>query len=172
MTAPKATLVVRFGDQSASEAFVAAEFDDVLNGDGAGNIKTEWHPGDDIWFWVQHDTSVRIAAIKPTGGAGDVVECGVASRTKKQELAWPDTETPNELSYIPSAQPTMTWYGAPGKGMTISGRSVSITGGAPCTCDAVIPIGVRLYRFIPPSLSLARDTDIYRVIIYIYMESV
>jgi hypothetical protein len=163
--------VVQFGDQAPVDAFVVAEFDDTLNIDGSGNVKTTWHAGDEIWFWVQHDASVRIAHIKPTGGSGDIVDCGWSHRSKTQELTWPDVETINELSYIPSAAITLKWYGTPGEGLAVSGRSISIAGSAPCTCDATIPMGVRLYRFIPPALALSGDADIYRVVIYIYMES-
>jgi hypothetical protein len=171
MNAPQATLVVQFGDQGTSDAFVAAEFDDKLNVDSSAQVKTIWNPGDEIWFWVQHDDSVRIAAVKPTGSAGDIVDCGIAERNVEQQLAWPDTETTVELSHIPLSTPSFTWYGAPGVGLSFSGRTISINSGAPCTCDAAIPISVHLFRFIPPALTLADESEIYRVIIYIYMEA-
>lgn len=171
MTAPRATLVVQFGESADSSAFVAYEFDDVLNVDSSGGTKSSWLPGEVIYFVVQHDPSLRVDAILPTGAAGTIVDCGTVTRTRKQELSWPDIDTEQELSHIPTAMPALSWYGAPGTGLKLSDRTITLTGGAPSTCDAVIPIEARLYQFIPPPLELATEEDTHRVIIYIYMEA-
>jgi hypothetical protein len=171
MTAPRATLVVQFGESADSTAFVTAEFDDVLNVDSAGEVKSSWLPGDSIFFLVQHDPSLRIDAILPTGNSGTIVDCGIVSRSRDQELSWPDINTEQELSHNSTFFPTLTWYGSPGYGLKLNGRTLTIAGGAPCTCDAVIPIEARLFQYIPPQLVLATEDDIYRIIIYIYMEA-
>lgn len=171
MSAPQATLVIQFGEGADSSLFVAAEFDEVLNVSASGENKTSWLPGETPWFWVQHDPALRIASILPTGAAGDVIAYDTARRTRNQELSWPNIDTAIELSHIPASAPTLTWYGAPGTGLQRDGRTLRITGGAPCTCDAVIPIEVHLYRFIPPPLELPTAEDKYRVILYITMEA-
>jgi len=167
----QATLVVRFGEGADSNAFVVAEFDELLNVSAAGESKSSWLPGDSIYFWVQHDPALRIASILPTGAAGDIVAYGPTRRSREQELSWPDTDTTVELSHIPASTPLLAWYGAPGTGLQLDNRTVRITGGAPCTCDAIITIDVHLYRFIPPPLDLPTAEDKYRTILYITMEA-
>jgi hypothetical protein len=171
MIPPQTTLVIQFGDGADSAAFAVAEFDEVLNTSPNGESKSSWLIGESINFWVQHDPSLRVASILPTGAAGEVISHGIARRKRDQELSWPDVETAVELSHIPASAPALTWYGLPGTGMQLDGRSLRITGGAPCTCDAVIPIDVHLFRFIPPVLELATAEDKYRVILYITMEA-
>ena len=56
-----ATIVVEFGTGADSSAFVAVELDDHLNKDADGETKTQFNPGDQVWFWVQHDASLRTA---------------------------------------------------------------------------------------------------------------
>ena len=82
----KATLVVKFG-QGASSGFVAAEFDDIKNVDTAGKTKSSFAPGEEPYFLVQHDDSVRIDRIAATGGM--VVAMGLVSRPYSDRLDFP-----------------------------------------------------------------------------------
>jgi len=161
------TLVAQFGSSADSSAFVAKDLDETLNLDGEGNVKTSWVDGDEVWFWVQHDASLVIDRVEPTSGM--VVDCGQARRSRTQELTFKTADTV-ELSHIPAKNPTYTWYGNKGAGLTRNGRAVSVSGNLPCTCDAEIPIDVHLYRFIPPKLDLGSG-ETYRVVIVIYLEA-
>lgn len=161
-----ATIVVEFGQGADSSAFVAVELDDTLNVDGEGEAKSQFGPGDEVWFWLQHDVSLRVGRIACTSGM--VVDCGLARRQREQELTWTGEEAV-ELSHIPAAAPVLTWHGNVGTGLSRDGRSMRITGNLPCTADAVIPIDVHLYRFVPPALSLAAGRT-YRVVVVIHME--
>jgi hypothetical protein len=172
MNAPQATIVVRFGGGADASAYVAAEFDKLLNVDEAGQEKSAWLPGDTIWFWVQHDPSLRIASIVPTGRSGGVVDQGLAIRTGEvEELTWEADNDAVDLAHLPMAAPELRWYGEPGEGLTRNGRSMVVTGGAPCTCDATYPREVCLFRYIPPPLELADENDKYRVILFVTMEA-
>lgn len=162
-----ATIVIQFGESADSSAFVAMELDETINLDSTGNAKSEFEPGDEVWFWLQHDASLVVASIESTSGM--VVDCGMARRERTQELTFIGEEGAS-LSYIPAVSPTYTWYGNVGSGLALDGRTVSVAGNLPCTCDAVIPIDVHLYRFIPPALELAEDAS-YRVVVVVTMEA-
>lgn len=167
MTTVGGTLVVEFGDGADSSAFVAMEFDETLNLDDDGNAKTSFEPEDDVWFWIQHAGTLQIDSIAATSGM--VVDCGTVRRSRDQELTFTGTDSV-ELSHIPAGNPSYTWYGNEGSGLSRNGRTVLVSGNTPCTCDAVIPIDVHLYRFVPPALELA-DGQSYRVVIVAYMEA-
>lgn len=167
MSSVGATIVVQFGAGADSSAFVAIELDETLNIDETGAEKTQFAAGDEVWWWLQHDTSLRVGSIAATSGM--VVDCGQARRQRKQEMTWVGTDAV-ELSHIPAANPSYTWYGNEGSNMVRDGRSVSVTHTLPCTADAVIPIDVQLYRFVPPPLQLADDAT-YRVVVVVTMEA-
>lgn len=167
MSTVSGTLVVEFGEGADSSAFVALELDETLNLDEDGEEKTRFDPGDEVWFWVQHADTLQIDRIAATSGM--VVDCGVVRRERLQELTFTGTDA-IELSHLPAANPSYTWYGNVGAGLARSGRSVSVSGNTPCTCDATIPIDVHLYRFVAPALTLA-DEATYRVVIVVYLEA-
>jgi len=162
-----ATIVLEYGDGVDSASFVALELDETLNLDSDGNARTQFDPGDEVWFWLQHDESLVIDRIEATSGM--VVDCGSARRSRSQELTFTG-ENSVTLSHIPAKNPTYTWYGNQGEGMTRDGRSLSVSGNTPCTCDADIPIDVRLFRFVPPLLELDAE-ETYRVVIVAYLEA-
>ena len=163
-----ATIVVEFGTGADSSAFVAVELDDQLNVDAEGEVKTQFHPGDEVWFWLQWDASaLRLDRIRAT--SGQVVDCGSASRTRDQQLTWTGDEAV-ELSHIPAGSPTLRWYGNVGSGLSRDGRKLRVAGNTPCTADATIPISVRLCRYVPPPLSLG-EGETWRSVIVCYMEA-
>ncbi len=162
-----ATIISQFGEGADSSAFVAIELDETLNLDAEGNAKTSFDPGDEIWFWIQHAETLVIERIEATSGM--VVDCGTVCRSRTQELTFTGTDS-IELSHIPARNPSYAWYGNEGADMARNGRSVSVGGNTPCTCDAEIPIDVHLYRFVPPRLELDEEKT-YRVVIVTYVEA-
>lgn len=167
MSTVGATIVVEFGQGADSSAFVAVELDDHLNRDADGEVKSAWQPGDQVWWWVQHDPSLRIDRVRCTSGM--VVSGGTVSRSRDQQLTWTGDEAV-ELSHIPSGSPTLKWYGNVGTGLSRDGRRMSVTGGLPCTADAIVPISVHLYRYVPPPMSLSGD-ETWRSVIVVYLEA-
>lgn len=163
-----ATIVVEFGQGADSSAFVAVELDDTLNRDAAGEVKTQFQPGDEVWFWLQWDeTALRLDRIRAT--SGQVVACGSASRTREQQCTWTGDEA-IELAHIPAGAPSLKWYGTVGTGLSRDGRRLRVTGGTPCTADAVVPIAVHLYRYVPPPMTLG-EGETWRTVIVAYMEA-
>ncbi len=164
-----ATLVVEFGDSADSSAFYAAEFDETLNLDNSGEATTDFAPGDELYFWVQHDSSLAIASVESTDRRGTLVDCGTVTRSRDQEVTFTSTDSV-DLSYIPASAPTITWYGEVGTRLTVSGKTVAVSGNTPCTADLVFPVAVHLFRYVPPPLVLASDEDTHRIVFVITLE--
>ena len=166
-----ATIVVEFGDGVPRDhRQVQVELDETLNLLPDGEVRTQWAPGDEAWFWVHFDPAqLRLDRVAAT--SGQVVAQGGARRSRSQELTFTRADEPVALNYLPAASAAMRWYGTVGQGLRREGREVRVSGPVPCTGDAEIPIDVRLYRYLPPPLELAED-ETYRVVIVIYMEAV
>ena len=168
MSTVGATIVVEFGTGADSSAFVAVELDDRLNKDANGEVKTSFHPGDEVWFWLQWDAAaLRLDRVRAT--SGQVVACGTASRTREQQCTWTGDEAV-ELSHIPAGSPALKWYGNVGSGLSRDGRKLWVTGNTPCTADATVPISVHLYRYVPPPMALG-EGETWRSVIVCYMEA-
>lgn len=163
-----ATIVVQFGQGADSSAFVALELDETLNLDSTGEPVSEFVPGDEVWFWVQHDASLRIGSVACTSGMA--VDCGMVRRERRQELTFAGADSDESLSHLPATAPTLTWYGNDGSPLAIDGRTVRAGGANPSTCDAVLAIDVNLYRYIPPPLQLA-DGESWRSVVVVTMEA-
>jgi len=163
-----ATIVVHFGDDVDEGAFAAARFDDELNVDAAGEVVTEFEPGDIIHFLVQHDPSIRISRVAATDGT-------IAAQPDKyygltEQLHFAENDEAQELALIPSGAITRTAYGRQAAGWTISGRSVKITGGAPVVYDLEYRARCRSFRLHAPNVMLAED-ETWPVFIDIYLEN-
>lgn len=164
-----ATLVIQFGSD-AEQGFALAELDDSLNIDVEGKVISSFEPGQPIWFWVHHEAGLRISGTKVSGRQGQITAMGTVQRTREQELAWPDIDSKVTLTYLPDFLPVLKWYGLPGTGLVLAGRSLSISDGAPCLADATITFTVHLFCFTPPPLKLREADEEYKVIFYINME--
>ena len=63
------TLVVGFGQDAATESgSIIAEWDDTLNLNADGTVKTQFVPGDVAWLLVHHDNTATINAVRMTAG--------------------------------------------------------------------------------------------------------
>lgn len=163
------TIVVEFGEGADSSAFVAVELDETLNKNADGSEKSQWYPGDQVWFWLQYDEAVlRLDRIVSTSGM--VVAAGEVSRTREQALTWTVADDPVELSHQPSGPVSLHYYGRAGTGMRQEGRQIRMAGGVPCTADATLPLRVLLYRYVPPPMTLAEDQT-WRSVIVVYLEA-
>lgn len=159
----QATLVIEFGEGADSGALVVVELDSELN-----NQQTQFAPGTEVWWWLHHDSSLRLGSV--ICSAGTTIESGTATRTRTEDLTFTDQERTAQLSCVPSSPPTFSWFGNQGAGVTVNGRNVSVTGGLPCTGAAAYPIQVRLFRYIPPPMTLGPD-ETFRVVIVVTMEA-
>ncbi len=167
MSSTKTTLVVRFGD-GAGKGFALAEFDDVKNVDTAGKQKSSFSPGDEPYFLVQHDGTLRIDHVAATGGM--IVAMGMVSRDQTDRLDFAETADTAELSHIPSGSISKTWVDN-AAAVTISGRIITATGGQlPAKGDFSYSAAMHSFRLVPPPMTLAAN-ETHEITIYIFLEA-
>ncbi|MBV5328486.1 MAG: hypothetical protein JZU65_12775 [Chlorobium sp.] len=164
-----ATVVVEFGTGADSSALVVIELDETMNLDGDGEEKTSFSPGDQPYFLVHHDTSVRIGSVKCSSGM--VTGGNSVPRERSQQVQFAAAEEAQELSHIPSGGIGWTWYGnAPA--ITQTGKSLvaATEDSLPAIGEAKYTMEARQYHLIPPVITLA-DDETWPVLIVVYMEA-
>jgi hypothetical protein len=160
------SLVVTFGESVDTDAFVVAEGDDQLNVDDDGNVKSTFAPGDIFKWLLQHDDTVKVAAVKCSSGV--VALLGEVARTKTVNQQFAATDDV-ELSYIPNGGVTAKWYGR-SPNLTVNGRTISVDD-YPAVADLSYSAAMLSYRLTPPAMSLDEDENYY-ILIVVEMEAV
>lgn len=167
MSAAKTTLVIRFGE-GAGNGFAAAEFDAEKNVDQAGKVKSSFAPGEESYFLVQHDGSLRIDRVAATGGM--VVSMGQVIRTRTDRLDFAEIGDTAELSRIPAGAIARTWVDH-AAAVTITGRTVAAGAGQlPTKGDFTYQAAMHSFRLVPPPMTLAPN-ETHEITIYIFMEA-
>lgn len=167
------SLVVEFG-QGVDEdsALAVAELDGTRNVDSEGNERSQFLPGDEVYFLVHHDNSVYIDRVTPTDGM--VVAMDSDTQEREQQLLFVNDEQ-QQLTYLPGGALVHDWM--PGGanrdvGFTRVNRQVSVAASsAPCIENLTYPVNFQLYRLIPPALNLSSG-ETYSIAVVIYMEAV
>lgn len=164
-----ATLVVPFGGSAKSAGGgVMAEWDDSMNLDEAGNIKSEWQPGDDAYLLVHHDHTARIVAVKATAGSIGSGEQVVL--TREELIGFPEANAQQALQYLPAGVPEVAWKGNRGRDVIARGREVVVgLGDFPCLAQCVYPVRFTRYRLKTPSMTLQAD-ETFPIRVYVYYE--
>lgn len=110
------TVISSFGRAvSTAEGLIRLELDDELNvGPGAvgedQQAKTQFSPGEEIFFLIHHDPGLRIESVKSTSGT--VVTLGWESRERTADLLFTTEEPSVELDYFPaSGGIEVSWWG-------------------------------------------------------------
>lgn len=162
------TIKVDFGDNVSSDVFFVIELDDTLNLDGDGNVKTQFNPGDSVYFILHYDSSkVTVSAI--AASAGDVVSEGSVTRTVTDRLSFTNIDDAVDLSHIPNTTLSADWFGNE-PGITRDGISVTADT-APAIGDIKYNYVADGYRFDPPDMDLGDDDD-FPVLIVVAIEAV
>ncbi len=166
-----ASLVVTFGDGADSSDLVVMEFDKIMNVDAVSEEKTQFAPGDEVFFLIHHASTLRIGSVKAT--AGMVVSQGRVTRAREQQLLWTAVDEEQELSCIPSSALTAVWYGNEATGFKKSGfRAVTISGGVLPALSLVSYSAVfAMYKIITPFVELA-EGESWPITIVAEMEAV
>ena len=163
------TIVVKFGESvsAADQALFVVELDNELNVDSEGEVKSQFFPGDEIFFLMHYDHSKMVVkAIKNTDGA--VVVMGEVGRSKTEEMLFEASDAPVELQHTPSSGPSAKWYGRT-SALTRDGRSVTAAS-TPCLGDITYSYTATSAKLIPPALTLAADEE-FPIAIVIYVEA-
>ncbi len=160
------TIVVKFGDQAASGSFFLVELDETMNVDAAGKVKTQFYPGDKIWFLLHYDTTVQVTDLQCSSGG--VTPEGIVTRIHRDQMGFETITDPVETSHIPAGPLSPKWYGNVA-GLTRSGRSVSVDN-SPAIGDITYAFQADLWRFDPPAMNLEAEEQ-YPVLVVIFVES-
>lgn len=166
------TLVVPFGDGPTSGAggAITAEWDDTLNRDAAGEVKSQWNPGDQAYLLVHHDETVRITAVRTTSGTISMV--GQVSLPRTDLVGFSAAAEKQGLQYLPAGAPVFVWKGNAGSGPTRSGKELSFGGGQfPCLASITYPVAFTRYHLATPAMTLAED-ETWPIRVYIYYEEI
>lgn len=166
-----ASLVVTFGEGANDTDLVAMEFDKTMNIDAAGEEKSQFSPGDEVFFLIHHAPTLRIGRVMATSGM--TVAQGEVSYAREQQLLWVSAEEEQDLSYIAASGVTATWYGNEATGLKKSGiRTVTISGGVLPALSLVRHLAVfKLYKLITPLVELA-ENESWPITIVAEMEAV
>lgn len=167
-----ATLVVPFGETvSGAGGAIIAEWDDTMNLDDDGEVKSKWLPGDVAYLLVHHDSSlINILAAKAT--AGSISASGSALLSRDDLLGFSAAGEKQSLQYLPAGALGYDWKGNVGQGASNVGKEVSVASGQfPCMAEIEYPVAFGRYRLQTPLMSLAAD-ETFPVRVYIYYEEI
>lgn len=162
------TIIVKFGASvAADQVLFVVELDNTLNIDSAGEVKTQFFPGDEIFFLMHYDPAkLTVQAIKTT--AGQVVLHGQVIRSNTLEELFTAPDEPILLPHMPSGEISVQWFGRTSS-LVRSGRSVTAAD-TPCLGNITYPYTATLAKLIPPPLSLAADEE-FPIAVVIYVEA-
>jgi len=165
----KATIVIKFGDDvaNANSYHAIAELDGTMNRTLAGEEKTSFNPGDDVYFLVQHDSRVRVTAIRPT--CGQVDSLGQVTRTRSNLLLFTAVNEKQSMGYMGSSASPL-WYGnsaslSPSETLDF----ISTSGLFPAIGKITRSCPFNLYRLRTNIPALGVD-ETYPVAVVVYME--
>lgn len=166
------TLVLSFSGAQAgggSTAAVRAAWDDARNRAADGSVRSQFVPGESVYFIAQADAGARITRVAATSGA--VVGLGAASRPQSDTLLFTGGEqSPPQLSWVPSSGLIATWYGNQGSGLQVAGRSVTVAAGYPCRATLAYSAAVTSYRLDTPRVQLAKEASWPIDVVIYYVE--
>jgi hypothetical protein len=160
------SIVVSFGETVTSDSgSITVEWDDSLNVDDDGEVKTSFVPGDTLSLLVHHGDDVKLVGVKSTSGT---LSGGASvSLTRKEELCWCSDDDEQSLSYSPSGGLSYTWYGRVGSGAVRDDKTVTMSDSFPCLALVSYPATFLRYLLQTPTLTLAEDeTWPLQVVVY------
>ena len=165
----KITFVVEYGDSVAEDSAggVAIELDDSKNLDSDGEVKSQFYPGDKVYFLVHLPDGLRIERVASTDGM--VVARGQVAQSRQQDLLFVG-EDPVSLSYQPAGSIAKNWQGKVGTGWAQDDTGITVAGGQPCLCKVSYSVAFLAYYLVPPALSLGED-ETYTIIVVVYVEA-
>ena len=163
----KTTFVVDFGGGTTAEPGVIVELEPSLNLDVEGKEKTNFAPGDEVYFTVHHPAHLRVASIATTSGDVHYIREDLFQRSQ-DGIFFISADDTKDLQHLPASGLEFFWFGRVGQ-LSMNGRSVTAVN-APCIGDVSYKILARLYRYVPPPEMLMNADDRYLSGVVITME--
>lgn len=160
-----ATAVIDFGAAAvvSDDGLIQLELDDELNTSVSATeeveVKTEFVPGDDIYFLIHVDNSIKVESVRATDGV--VQALGSVLRSKEQRLLFTHEEPDQELNYFPAGGLDTEWYGNEAS-LSVEKRTVKVGPGSsqlPALADVIFGVGFLSYKLVAPSMELAYEEE-------------
>jgi hypothetical protein len=159
-------LVVNFGESAASDSgSITVEWDDSLNVDDAGEVKTNFVPGDELYLLVHHGSDVDIVGVKSSSGT--VSGGGAVSLTRTQEIGWGSIDDKQNLNYTPMGCIKYKWFGRSGAGASVVDKVITMAGSFPCLALVEYVARFLRYRLQTQKVTLTGD-ETYPFLVYVY----
>lgn len=118
------TIVVRFGETIVGSAFASVFLDPEKNLDSAGNLRSRFIEGEEVFLVVHLEPGLNISRVQLT--SGDFLLGTVSLRSNQQRVFFTDIDFQTSLSHFPSSAISPIWYGRQGN-IRLSGRKISST---------------------------------------------
>jgi hypothetical protein len=166
----KATIIISFGEGVSSDNyFVIAELDDAMNLDAEGKVKSQFNPGDDVYFLVQHEAAVRMSGVRCS--RGQIQSQGTVSRSQDMgNLVFTEANETKGTGYIANNLSAAFFGNSVNLSLIEGGKTIKCFGGSyPAICKADIRANFHSFRYIPPALTLTSEES-YPIAIAVYME--
>lgn len=159
-------LVVSFGESVTSDSgSITVEWDDSLNVDGDGEVKTSFVPGDELYLLVHHGSDVELVGVKTTSGSisgGDRVNL-----VREDEFGWGSIDDEETLSYTPTGSLRYTWYGRVGTGAALVDKVLTMDGSFPCLARVSYPAIFLRYKLQTTKVTLEEE-ETWPLRVYVY----
>lgn len=112
MSQSTVTNIIKFGDSGGGDSgLITAEIDGFMHLDAKGEERSSFSPGESVYFIIHYDPAkVKIISLQATDG-GDVRRIGDVTRERTEQLTFQHPAHLIDLSYMPKADPEVTWYG-------------------------------------------------------------
>lgn len=160
------SIVVSFGESVTSDSgSLTVEWDDSLNVDDDGEVKTSFVPGDVLYLLIHHGSDVDVVGVKCTSGTlsgGSAVNI-----TMEDEIGWGSSDDDQELSYSPSGALSYTWFGRVGSGITLVDKVLTVAESFPCLARVSYLARFLRYKLQTPSVTLAEE-ETWPLLVYVY----
>lgn len=149
------TVIGSFGQAAAAGGSIVLEIDAAMHLDSEGNERSDFLPGEGVYFLIHHRSSITIKKVRATDG-GDVQKIGKVTRDAEQEVSFTHPAMTGQLGHLPRGSVTASWYGRTSP-LKREGQDISASG-APCLGKLSYRYEAVQYLHRPPA-GVSLDAD-------------
>ena len=169
MSQSTVTTVISFGGSSDSgSGAISAEIDGAMHLDAEGNERSQFLPGEEVYFLLHYDPAkVRVIRLRATDN-GDVQRIGQVSREREEQITFLHPADLHSLGYQPEGGLLTKWYGR--------SSNIYLQGGqyhadlAPCLGDIKYSVRFEQYLHKPATVQIPDGEEFPTDIIIEYEE--
>ncbi len=166
----EASLIVDYGDEAAAGAGgVFLELDNAQNIDAAGEVKSQFSPGDTVYFLLHHSSAWVLSEMNSTSGTIYFINDPV-TRTRAMQADFVREGSSQQSQYFSIFNLVKVVYGNDAAILLRDNNIIYAGDGVfPVTADMTFSTTFKLFKLVCPTPVLA-DDETYRIRIVAYME--